>query len=111
MNTQRIFDVINDPTRRRLLSLLITEGELCVCEMTAALNDIQPKISRHLAIIREAGLVSVRREGTRAFYQVAAPLPRWQRDMLDAMRDGAIAELKADQTRLKKMTGRPARVA
>lgn len=111
MDQQRIFDVIGDSTRRRLLALLVTEGELCVCEMTAALADIQPKVSRHLSVMREAGLVNVRREGTWVFYQIADPLPRWQRDMLDAMRDGAVPELRADRIRLKGMAGRPARVA
>ena len=111
MDEQRIFDVMGDATRRRLLALLVTEGELCVCEMTVAVSDIQPKVSRHLSIIREAGLVTVRRRGTWMYYRIAAPLPRWQRDMLEAMRDGAVPELKADRTRLKKMAGRPTRAA
>ena len=111
MDNQTIFDVIGDPTRRRILALLVTEGELCVCELTAALDEIQPKVSRHLSVIREAGLASVRREGTWMFYQVSAHLPRWQQDMLDAMRNGAVPELPADRSRLKKMSGRPARIA
>jgi ArsR family transcriptional regulator len=111
MDSQAIFDVMGDPTRRRILALLVTEGELCVCELTAALDDIQPKVSRHLSVIREAGLVGARREGTWMFYQVTARLPRWQQEMLDAMRDGAVPELSADRSRLKKMNGRPARLA
>lgn len=111
MNEQFIFDIIGDLTRRRILALLIGEGELCVCELTAALDEIQPKISRHLSVIREAGLVTVRREGTWVFYRISAPLPRWQRDMLDAMRDGAVPELRADRMRLKKMAGRPMRIS
>ena len=111
MESQGIFDVMGDPTRRRILALLVTEGELCVCELTAALDEIQPKVSRHLSVIREAGLVGVRRAGTWMFYQVAAKLPRWQQDMLDAMRDGAVPELAADRSRLKKMNSRPARLA
>jgi ArsR family transcriptional regulator len=111
MNEQLIFDIIGDLTRRRILALLIGEGELCVCELTAALDEIQPKISRHLSVIREAGLVTVRREGTWIFYRISAPLPRWQRDMLDAMRDGAVPELPADRMRLKKMAGRPTRIS
>jgi DNA-binding transcriptional ArsR family regulator len=111
MDTDGIFDVIGDPTRRRILALLVTEGELCVCELTAALDEIQPKVSRHLSVIREAGLVLARREGTWMFYEIAARLPRWQQDMLDAMRDGAVPELASDRSRLKKMNGRPARIA
>jgi DNA-binding transcriptional ArsR family regulator len=111
MDTQAIFDVMSDPTRRRILGLLVAEGELCVCELTAALDEIQPKVSRHLSVIREAGLVGVRREGTWMYYQIAGRLPRWQQDMLDAMRDGAVPELAADRSRLKKMNGRPVRIA
>jgi len=109
MDSQAIFDVMADPTRRRLLGLLVTEGELCVCEMTAALDDIQPKVSRHLSVIREAGLVRARREGTWMFYRIEHDLPEWQRDMLDALRDGAVPELPADRARLRRMSGRPAR--
>lgn len=109
MDTQAIFDVMADPTRRRILGLLATEGELCVCEMTAALDDIQPKVSRHLSVIREAGLVRARREGTWMFYQIEHRLPGWQRDMIDAVCDGAVPELSEDRARLRHMSGRPAR--
>lgn len=111
MKNQAIFDVMSDPTRRRILALLVADGELCVCELTAALDDIQPKISRHLSVIRDSGLVDVRRRGTWVFYRIADRLPPWQRDMLDAMRDGAVPELTADRTRLNKMSARPARIA
>jgi len=110
MKNQAIFDVMSDPTRRRILGLLATEGELCVCEMTAALDDIQPKVSRHLSVIREAGLVRARREGTWMFYRIEHHLPAWQRDMIDAVCDGAVPELSEDRARLRQMNGRPARV-
>jgi ArsR family transcriptional regulator len=110
MDHQAIFDVMADPTRRRILGLLATEGELCVCEMTAALDGIQPKVSRHLSVIREAGLVRARREGTWMFYRIEQHLPAWQRDMIDAVCDGAVPELSEDRARLRKMSGRPARV-
>lgn len=111
MDRQLIFDVIADPTRRRVLAVLATEGELCVCEITAALDEIQPKVSRHLAIIREAGLVVARRHGTWMFYCIAVPLARWQKDIIEAMRDGAVPELPADRKRLRNMKRRPARLA
>jgi len=111
MEHQTVFDIINDATRRRILALLVAEGELCVCELTAAVNDIQPKVSRHLAVIRDAGLASARREGTWMFYRLAAPLPAWVKDLLAAMFDGAVPELAADRARLRKMAGRPARMA
>ncbi len=109
MESQAIFEVMADPTRRRILGLLATEGELCVCEMTAALDAIQPKISRHLSVIRDAGLVGARREGTWMVYEIASRLPRWQQDILDVLCAGAVPELDADRARLRRMSGRPAR--
>jgi ArsR family transcriptional regulator len=110
MDNQAIFDVMADPTRRRILGLLATDGELCVCEMTAALDGLQPKVSRHLSVIRQAGLVRARREGTWIFYRIEHHLPAWQRDMIDAVCDGAVPKLSEDRARLRRMRGRPARV-
>jgi len=111
MKSQAIFDVMSDPTRRRILALLVADGELCVCELTAALDDIQPKISRHLSVIRDSGLVDVRRRGTWVFYRIADRLPRWQQAMFGALREGAERELALDRSRLQRMSGRPARIA
>ncbi|HEY5658868.1 MAG TPA: metalloregulator ArsR/SmtB family transcription factor, partial [Myxococcota bacterium] len=54
----QLFAAFADPTRLRLLSLLCVR-ELCVCDLCDILGEIQPKISRHLAILREAGYVRV----------------------------------------------------
>jgi ArsR family transcriptional regulator, arsenate/arsenite/antimonite-responsive transcriptional repressor len=57
-----LFRAFADASRLRILNLLL-EGELCVCELCDALNVLQPRISRHLAYLKRAGLVSVRSEG------------------------------------------------
>jgi ArsR family transcriptional regulator len=93
-----LFDVLSDASRRHILALLRTEGELCVCELVAALDDIQPRISRHLAVLREAGWVNTRREGTWVFYSLGE-LPVWV----------PTAELDKSQKRLACFEGRPAR--
>jgi len=111
MDTQLIFDAVADATRRRILALLVEQGELCVCELTAALDDIQPKISRHLSVLKDAGVVVSRREGTWMFYRLAAPLPAWACALLKTLPAGAVPELNADLKRLKAMTGRPERCA
>lgn len=111
MDTQRIFDALVDSTRRRILALLADQGELCVCELTAALDEIQPKISRHLGVLKDAELVTPRREGTWMFYRLAGSLPRWASILLEALPNGAVPELKADLKRLKAMAGRPERCA
>mgnify|MGYP001562830810 CR=1 FL=1 len=104
-----MFDAVADATRRRILALLVSQGELCVCELTAALNDIQPKISRHLCVLKDAGVVIPRREGTWMFYRLAASLPAWADALLQTLPSGAVPELKMDMKRLKSMAGRPER--
>jgi len=111
MDPQAIFDVLADATRRRILALLVGRGELCVCELTAALDQIQPKVSRHLAVLKEAGLVSQRRAGTWMYYRLAEAQPAWVAALLATLANGAVPELAADNSRLDKMGARPGRQA
>lgn len=104
-----LFRALSDETRLDCLLLLAAEGELCVCELTHALDVAQPKISRHLASLREAGIVSDRRAGQWIYYQLHSALPAWARTILDqtlatARRgDGFQARRRA----LKTMPNRP----
>lgn len=61
---------ISDPTRIRMLKLL-EEGELCVCEIMEILDLVQPTASKHLNILRVAGLVESRKDGTWSYYRLA----------------------------------------
>ena len=67
-----LFQALSDPTRLRLLSLMAA-GEVCVCYFVEILDETQPKISRHLAYLRRAGLVSARRDGKWVHYGLAVP--------------------------------------
>ena len=67
-----LFRALADRTRLRLLNLLAT-GEVCVCFFVEVLGESQPKISRHLAYLRRAGVVAARREGKWMHYRVATP--------------------------------------
>lgn len=109
MDAQTVFDALADATRRRILAMLVHEGELCVCELTAALDDIQPKVSRHLAVLKDAGLVMPRREGTWMFYRLDTTLPAWVAALLEILPRGAVPENLADLRRLMAMAGRPER--
>jgi ArsR family transcriptional regulator, arsenate/arsenite/antimonite-responsive transcriptional repressor len=110
MDAQPFFDSLSDATRRRILALLHNQGELCVCELVAALDLAQPKISRHLAVMREAGLTSLRREGTWIFYRLHPDLPLWAYRILEiAGRDAPEADTQADLARLSGMADRPIR--
>jgi ArsR family transcriptional regulator len=110
MKTQPIFDSLSDITRRRILALLLSQGELCVCELVASLDMPQPKISRHLAVMREAGLTSMRREGTWIFYRLHPELPLWAYRILEIVnRDAPEAMSSQDAERLSAMADRPVR--
>ena len=71
-NVERFFQALGDNTRLRLLNLM-GEQEVCVCYFVEILGSPQPKISRHLAYLRSAGIVSARREGKWMHYRIAMP--------------------------------------
>lgn len=108
--TQAFFDCLSDATRRRVLALLLDQGELCVCELVEALGLPQPKISRHLAVLRDASLIAMRREGTWIYYRLHPELPLWAYRIIEiAGRDAAEPETDQDSVRLARMNGRPVR--
>ena len=85
---ENLFRLLADGTRLRLLMLLAAEGELCVCELTHALRLSQPKISRHLAQLRETGVLLARREGLWMYYRTNPDLPDWATAVLTATQAG-----------------------
>lgn len=70
---QQFFQALGDNTRLRLLNLM-ADQEVCVCYFVEVLGGPQPKISRHLAYLRNAGIVSARREGKWMHYRIVMPL-------------------------------------
>src|SRR3954464_7606065 len=67
-----LFNALADRTRLRLLNLM-RDGEVCVCFFVEALGTNQPKISRHLAYLRQAGVVAARRDGKWMHYRIVEP--------------------------------------
>lgn len=102
------FLALADRTRLRLLHL-IGEDEVCVCFFVEVLQTNQPKISRHLAYLRRAGLVSARREGKWMHYRLTPPAePHAKRifeQVLSWLRDDA--EMQRDQGRLVSLCCSP----
>jgi len=104
----QLFAALADPTRLRLLNLM-SGREVCVCHFVEILKQSQPKISRHLAYLRRAGLVSARRDGTWMHYSIAWPKDAAARTVLKT----ALRSLEADrgmsgeQARLKKVCCEP----
>src|SRR6202012_4654440 len=79
-----LFAALADPTRLRLLNL-IAGREVCVCYLVEILRQGQPKISRHLAYLRRAGIVSARREGKWMHYRLVEPRDRAAASILAAV--------------------------
>jgi ArsR family transcriptional regulator len=71
-NMERFFQALGDNTRLRLLNLM-GDQEICVCYFVEILDQPQPKISRHLAYLRSAGIVAARREGKWMHYRIVMP--------------------------------------
>jgi ArsR family transcriptional regulator, arsenate/arsenite/antimonite-responsive transcriptional repressor len=88
----RLFAALADPTRLRLLNLM-NGREVCVCYFVEILKEGQPKISRHLAYLRNAGVVSARREGKWVHYSI-----EWPQDAAaTAILNAALTSLKSDR--------------
>jgi len=92
-----LFKVLSDITRLRLASLLLINGETCVCILAQALNAPDFKISRHLGIMRAAGMVEARREGTWMHYKLVAPRSYFEEYLWEILRKGL-----ADHPTLKR---------
>ncbi|MET0378077.1 MAG: metalloregulator ArsR/SmtB family transcription factor [Spongiibacteraceae bacterium] len=91
--------------------LIAREEELCVCELTCALDESQPKISRHLALLRTNSLLEDRRQGQWIYYRLHPNLPDWVVQILRATLDANHHWLRRDAKRLDQMGNRPERVA
>ncbi|CAM3465890.1 HTH-type transcriptional repressor AseR [Halomonas lysinitropha] len=109
LDPARLFKCLGDETRLMLTLLIRREEELCVCEMTHALQESQPKVSRHLAQLRNCGLLSDRREGQWVYYRLSDALPDWISEVLLAAEKGQNERLSSLQVRLSNMGNRPER--
>lgn len=109
MDASQIFKALSDPTRLRCLSLLNFAEELCVCELTHALSLAQPKISHHLAALRNVGLVTDRKAGLWTFYRISPNVSRWVIDVINTTLEGIKNEepYMTDLATLKEIQNRP----
>lgn len=106
-----VFKCLADATRIRLILLILREGELCVCELIHALDDSQPKISRHLAQLRSCALLVDRRQGQWIYYRLNPQLPQWVSTVLETTLQANQAWLQSDAQRLAAMGDRPQRAS
>lgn len=92
MTPNELFSLLSDETRLRCLVLLQKEGELCVCEISQIIGSIQPKISRHLALMRKSGLVSDERRGQWVYYSLNPSLPNWAKRIIESTLENLMKE-------------------
>ena len=104
----RFFQALGDPTRLRLLNLM-GEREICVCYFVEILGEPQPKISRHLAYLRRAGIVAARRDGKWMHYRIAVPQHTGAAGLLRQTLATLAQEkpLQADRARLERACCQP----
>jgi ArsR family transcriptional regulator len=113
-----IFKALSEETRLRIIKLL-EHGELCVCDLTAALDMVQPKVSFHLAVLKEAGFIKDRRQGKWTHYRlddsdllrrflILSVMERIPEDAItaDARRLGAFLQQKPVRGKVVQMNGR-----
>lgn len=79
-----MFRAFSDPTRLRILNLL-TGGELCVCDLVRVIDVPQPKISRHLAYLRRAKLVTARKDGLWMYYELAPAKDTFHKKLVECL--------------------------
>src|ERR1700758_2533148 len=102
-NIERFFQALGDNTRLRLLNLM-GDQEICVCYFVEILNQPQPKISRHLAYLRNAGIVAARRDGKWMHYRIVMPSNDGAAQVLQQILQWFKNEktMQADRTKLTK---------
>jgi ArsR family transcriptional regulator len=100
---EQYFKALADRNRLRILNLLL-HGELCVCDIQFVLEASQPNVSRHLAYLKNSGLVLDRRDGFRIFYRLAEPKQGLKKKVFEFLQDTYKSEeqLQDDTRRLKE---------
>jgi ArsR family transcriptional regulator len=102
----RLFRALGDEMRVRIVGLL-SHGELCVCHLQSALELTQPTVSRHMAVLRNAGVVEARREGSWVYYRLARQVDGAAETQLTSLvrQFGTMHALHRDIGRLLKVRG------
>lgn len=104
-NMASLLKACADQTRLRLLNLLTVEGEVCVCHLVDVLGTNQPKVSRHLAYLKRAGLVSDRKDGLWVHYRLSESLSVHANRLLECLGSccAESPEMQEDVIRLRQV--------
>ena len=102
-----LFKLMSDPIRLKMLMLLEDESMLTVSDLVVALDESQPKVSRHLAILRDSSFLKATKNGLWVRYQVSNDLPVWIRHISQTVRTGNPTIINAEKARLKMAIASP----
>lgn len=105
----KLFKALSDETRLRIM-VLLSEKELCVCQLEWALRLNQAKVSRHLTVLKNAGLLQDRREGLWVFYSLTEPKNELKKIIHKYLKEYFIKKyglFKRDFSNLKKCIAQP----
>ena len=102
----QFFKCLSEPVRLRILFLLLKRGELCVCDLVESLDISQSVVSRHLAYLRNNGVLSSRRDGAWVYYTLAEDNLFFGEVLNDFAKNGdSFVALKADLDKLSEAAG------
>lgn len=105
----QLHKALADETRLRIMYLLLSVGDLCVCDLETSLDITQSKASRHLQTLKQAGLVADRRDATWVYYRVSEDLDDRTRSIVGTLRDtlGEDTQAQADAARARELRRSP----
>ncbi|WNC74080.1 metalloregulator ArsR/SmtB family transcription factor [Thalassotalea psychrophila] len=110
MSPTEFFKNLADDTRTKSLMLIHLEEELCVCELMVALEDSQPKISRHLAQLKKSGVLVDRKQSQWVYYRINPNLAEWAKKIIADTSSANTEFIQNSLTNLMKMGDRPERM-
>ena len=104
-NIALMFQSLDDPTRLRIVALLLEEDELCVCDLVAVLQLPQSTVSRQLSLLKNAGWLKDRREGVWIYYSINRSLAPMQQFIIPVLRNflPATEAAREDLARLRSL--------
>jgi len=108
-NPVLFYKALADSTRLKSLLLILSQQQLCVCELMHALDLSQPKISRHLALLKQQNIVSSWREGQWVYYQISPQIMPWQLQQLQQCLSNNPMIVAPHLATLEQMGQRPTR--
>lgn len=102
------YKTLTDDIRLKTLMLTHYHGELCVCELMTALDEnSQPKVSRNLAVLKKANILTDRKHGQWVFYRISPELPLWAKSVIAQTTENNTSLILGELSRLNEMNNRP----